>query len=80
MSTSISFEKDIAPVFRQFRGSMMWRLDLTRFEDVKANAAQIYGQISPSGGSVLMPPPPYPPLTNAQIAMFKTWMDEGCPE
>ena len=80
MSNSVSFEKDIAPVFRQFRGSMMWRLDLTRFEDVKANASRIYNQIIPSGGIVAMPPPPYPPLTGEQIAMFKTWMDEGCPQ
>ena len=80
MSTSVSFEKDIAPVFRQFRSSMMWRLYLTKFEDVKANASQIYNQIIPTGGIVGMPPPPYPPLTNEQIAMFKTWMDEGCPQ
>jgi hypothetical protein len=72
-------EKDIAPVFRQFRGSMMWRLDLTIFEDVKANASQIYRQAIPTGGIVGMPPPPTPPLTNEQIATFKTWMDEGCP-
>jgi hypothetical protein len=79
MSVSVSFEKDIAPVFRQFRGSMMWRLDLTKFEDVKANATMIYRQIVPSGGSVGMPPPPYPPLTNEQVALFKSWMDEGFP-
>jgi hypothetical protein len=80
MSTSVSFEKDIAPVFRQFRGSMMWRLDLSKFEDVKANASQIYGQIIPTGGIVGMPPPPYPPLTAEQIATFKRWMDEGFPK
>jgi hypothetical protein len=79
MSVSVSFEKDIAPVFRQFRGSMMWRLDLTKFEDVKANAAMIYSQIVPNEGSVGMPPPPYPPLTNEQVASFKSWMDEGFP-
>ena len=76
---SVSFEKDIAPLFRQFRGSMMWRLDLTKFDDVKANASRIYNQIVPNLGIVGMPPPPYPPLTNEQIAMFKSWMDEGCP-
>ena len=79
MGESVSFEKDIAPVFRQFRGSMMWRFDLTKFEDVKANASMIYQQIAPSEGGVGMPPPPYPPLTTQQVAMFKTWMDEGFP-
>jgi len=74
---SVSFEKDILPVFRQFRGSMAWRLDLTKFEDVKANAAAIWGQISsvPPG----MPPPPLTPLTAEQIAAFKAWMDTGYP-
>jgi hypothetical protein len=77
---SVSFEKDIAPVFRQFRGSMIWRLDLTKFEDVKANASTIYNQIVPTQGIVGMPPPPYPALTMEQIAMFKCWMDEGFPK
>jgi hypothetical protein len=76
---AVSFEKDIAPLFRQFRSSMMWRLDLTKFEDVKANAPMIYGQIVPNLGIVGMPPPPYPPLTTEQIATFKSWMDEGFP-
>lgn len=77
---SVSFEKDIAPVFRQFRGSMIWRLDLTKFDDVKANAPMIYTQIVPTQGIVQMPPPPYPPLTTEQIALFKSWIDEGCPK
>jgi hypothetical protein len=75
MAPSVSFEKDLVPIFRQFRGSMTWRLDLTRYADVKANAAAIYNQISQNG----MPPPPYPPLTTEQIALFKTWMDTGYP-
>ena len=76
---SVSFERDIAPVFRQFRGSMVWRLDLTKFEDVKANASMIYSQIVPIQGIAGMPPPPYPPLTTGQIETFKLWMDEGFP-
>ncbi len=75
MALSVSFEKDIVPVFRQFRGPMMWRLDLTKYEDVKANASMIYSQIS----TRQMPPGPFPPLTAGQIAMFKAWMEEGCP-
>jgi len=75
MTSSVSFEKDIVPVFRQFRGPMMWRLDLTKYEDVKANASMIYGQIS----SHSMPPGPFPPLTAGQIAMFRAWMDGGYP-
>jgi hypothetical protein len=78
MDSPVSFEKDIAPVFRQYRGSMMWRFDLTDYDDVKVNASAIWGQIStkPAG----MPPPPFAPLTAEQIATFKKWMDTGYPE
>lgn len=73
--TSVSFEKDIAPLFSQFRASMMWRLDLTKYEDVKANAQVIFGQIS----TQQMPPSPYPPLTKEQVAAFAAWMKQGYP-
>jgi hypothetical protein len=75
MPAPVSFEKDIVPIFRQFRGSMMWRLDLTKYEDVKSNADAIYAQISQNG----MPPPPFPPLTDAQVKNFKLWIDQGFP-
>ena len=75
MDSSVSFARDIAPVFRQFRGSMTWRFDLTDYDDVKSNASVIYGKIS----TKQMPPTPFPPLTKAQIAAFKTWMDSGFP-
>jgi hypothetical protein len=55
---------------------MMWRFDLTRYDDVKANASVIYGMIVPGGG---MPPPPFPPLPDAQVKLFQQWMFEGCP-
>jgi hypothetical protein len=78
---TISFQKDIAPLFVQFRGSMLWRLDLTNYEDMKANADLIYTMIAPSGGSpAAMPPAPYSPLPDAQIQLFKDWIAQGCPE
>jgi hypothetical protein len=83
MDSSVSFEKDIVPIFRQFRDSMMWRLDLTSFADVKANASMIYNQILWTPGTPVtppnMPPPPYPPLTQDEIALFKAWTDGGFP-
>ena len=77
METSVSFEQDIAPVFRQFRGSMMWRLDLTKYDDVKANATAILSQITAGPAQGGMPPAPYPPLTDDQIQAFKTWIAQG---
>lgn len=74
---TVSFERDIVPVFRQFRASMMWRMDLTRYDDVKCNAAAISQNIAAGGG---MPPPPFPPLTAQQITMFQSWIAQGYPE
>ncbi|MCH8620765.1 PQQ-dependent sugar dehydrogenase [Undibacterium sp. TS12] len=71
----VSFEKDIAPLFNQFRASMMWRLDLCKYDDVRINADMILSQIDGGG----MPPSPYPPLTSAQITMFQDWMKQGYP-
>jgi hypothetical protein len=71
----VSFANDIQPLFKQFQGPMMWRLDLTSYDTVKANAALIYGQISTQS----MPPPPFDPLTAAQIATFQAWMNAGYP-
>lgn len=70
-----TFERDIKPLFEQFRGPMMWRLDLGDYDAVVGNAGTIYNQISTNS----MPPPPFPSLTAAQIATFNTWMNNGCP-
>jgi hypothetical protein len=70
---AVSFSNDIMPIFGQFKGQMMWRLDLTNYDHVKANAQIIYAQINGQN----MPPPPLPPLTLEQIQLFQQWMLEG---
>ena len=70
---TVSFQKDIAPMFYEFRGPMLWRLDLTKYEDVKANASMIYNQITEAN----MPPPPFPSFTADQTKLFQQWMTEG---
>ena len=81
MST-VSFKTNISPLFQQYQAQMRWRFDLTDYDDVKANADLIYSYISPSVEDGVtyppqMPPPPFSPFTDDQIAMFKTWMDTG---
>jgi hypothetical protein len=71
--TTVSFENDILPIFYKWKTRMTWRLDLTKYEDVKENASIIYDNIA----SKQMPPPPFPPLTDEQIEMFKEWMNTG---
>ena len=70
---AVSFSSDIAPLFNQFSGQMMWRFDLTNYDQVRANAQTIYGRINGGG----MPPPPFDPLTTDQIQLFQQWMSEG---
>lgn len=74
---AVSFSNDIMPLFNQFKGQMMWRFDLTNYDQVKANAATIYGRISNSDAP--MPPPPFDPLTLEQIQLFQQWINDGCP-
>jgi len=73
--TTVSFEKDIVPIFRQFRGSMIWRLDLTRYDDVRGNAKKIRDYIATDQ----MPPPPFPRLTQDEVGLFEAWMAQGFP-
>ena len=68
---TLSFQKDIAPIFVQFRDSMAWRLDLTNYADVKTNAALILSMIQANSGNS-MPPPPYSPL------FFPCWFRRRC--
>ena len=75
---AVTFSNDIMPLFNQFKGQMMWRFDLTNYEHVKANARIIYDRIADP--NMLGPmPPPFDPLTSEQVAIFREWMDEGCP-
>ena len=71
---SLSFRADVRPLFRDSPDvdSMKdFGLDLSSYEQVKAQAAKIYETLE--NGS--MPcDAPWPP---EQVALFKQWMDEG---
>ena len=72
---AVSFAQDIAPMFKPFDVNMAWRFGLTTYDDVKANAMLIYSRMT--NLSSPMPPPPYPPFTAEQIALFNQWMLDG---
>jgi hypothetical protein len=75
------WEEDIAGIFAPFVSQMMWRLDLNSYENVKANASIIADNIEWSDGDPPgMPPPPFPPLPQPQVALFKAWVAAGCPQ
>jgi hypothetical protein len=74
---TVSFANDIAPTLFKYRGQMAWRLDLASYEDVRANATIIAGQIT--GDPPNMPPPPFEPFPKAFTDAFAAWINNGCP-
>lgn len=78
---TVSFANDIMPLFNQFRARMIWRFDLTKYEDVKGNAELILQRIdyysASNAGNADMPPQPFSPLSQEQVQMFKAWIDGG---
>lgn len=74
----VTFSDDIMPLFNQFKGQMMWRFDLTNYDQVKANATTINNRINHADVYGPMPPPPFDPLTPEQAQMFQQWIDDGC--
>ena len=70
----LSFEKDIKPIFAGYKDEMIWRFDLTSYDEVKANSEAICKRITLKG----MPPPPLEPLTDTQILDFQLWIEQGC--
>lgn len=76
-----SFARDILPLFRPVDIEHMndqVGLDLSDFDVVRTSADAISRRMKGLGGRV-MPPPPDPPLSAAQIALFDTWVAEGFP-
>lgn len=77
----VGFASDIKPLFTQTDiDHMTWFCDLSKYDDVKANAYVILGRLKGKGGPV-MPPPPAKggdgPWSKDNIALFQSWMDGG---
>ena len=70
----VGFEKDIRPLFREKDvQSMSAKFDLSSYDDVKASAAPILAAVA--GGS-LPCDGAWPP---DRVALFREWVDAGCP-
>jgi hypothetical protein len=71
---AISFAVEIRPLFRDdpdVQTMKNFGLDLSSYDDVKANADAIYSRLE--DGSM----PCDDPWPSEQLAKFKQWMDEG---
>lgn len=74
---ALSFASDIRPLFRdediECMKGMGVDLDDPAWMCVHANAEIVYGAVS--NGSM----PPDEPWETEKVALFKKWMDAGCP-
>jgi hypothetical protein len=74
---ALSFAADIRPLFRDGDVACMKNagvaLDDPAWMCVAANAQSVYHAVS--GGAM----PPDKPWPADRVALFKTWMDAGCP-
>jgi len=77
---ALSFAKDIRPLFTDVDVAHMQAagLDLSSFDDVKKNAANILAVVTAG----TMPPPQAGgvPWAPEMCEKFRRWMDQGCHE
>jgi len=53
--------------------------DLSNYNDVKTNAADILGRLNGTGGAQMPPAADGGPWPPSQIALFETWVNDGYP-
>lgn len=77
--TPLSYARDIRPMFTDVDVKHMKAqgIDLSSYDDVMANADDVYTQVS----SARMPPKTSgePPWSKEWCDRFKSWQDQGCP-
>jgi hypothetical protein len=74
-----SFAGDIRPLFTdEDVAHMMFAMDLSSYDDVKTNSADILDRVSraPTAAGI-MPPPPRTPWSTAQVKLFSDWINGG---
>jgi hypothetical protein len=72
MSTPSSFERDVAPLFRDSDvEDMKWAFDLRSYDDVKANASAILERVEE--GSM----PCDEEWPGEKVDAFRAWIDSG---
>ena len=78
-STTTSFQRDIKPLFRPIDvAHMRFALDLSNYDDVKANSQGVLDRLTGIGGN-RMPPPPDPAWPQNKIDLFERWIQQGHP-
>lgn len=76
---TVSFARDIRPLFTDTDISHMRSFcDLSSYADVKTNANDIMGRLDGSGGAQMPPAVDGGPWSTGNIALFRTWIGDGC--
>jgi hypothetical protein len=74
MSSQVSFERDVRPLFRESdRAAMDFAFDLWSHDDVSENAREILSRLE--DGSM----PCDAPWPADQVTLFSNWVDAGKP-
>jgi len=72
---AVRFERDIRPLFREKDvQSMSGKFDLSSYGDVRANSSNILEKLA--DGSM----PCDGAWPEAQVALFREWVNAGCPD
>ena len=78
----VGFAQDIRPLFTDIDvDHMSFFCDLSSYDDVKTNAQDILSRLKGMGGNVMPPPPTHGgdgPWPAERIALFETWISDGC--
>jgi hypothetical protein len=76
---AVSFATNIRPLFNDTDiDHMSFFCNLASYDDVKTNAADILGRLNGTGGRQMPPVSSGGPWPPANIALFQTWITEGC--
>jgi hypothetical protein len=71
---AVTYARDIRPLFRERDvNSMSFAFDLSSYDDVRANAEEIYGRLA--DGSM----PCDQRWPTEDVERFRTWIDNGSP-
>ena len=75
---AVSFATDIRPLFTQTDiDHMSFFCDLSSYDDVKANAQDIFGRLQAVDFSMMPPKDSGGPWAPDKIALFQQWITDG---
>jgi hypothetical protein len=76
---AVSYATNIRPLIRQIDiDHMLFFCDLSNYNDVKTNAAEILSRLNGTGGPVMPPKKNGGPWKPENVTLFAQWIADGC--